>query len=77
MTPNIVCQKNKKKTLNQSVSLPNMETILEKIASCRYTTKMDKWGGLCQVDLMSYTHHSWHSSPLRGGFSSERLYLSA
>ena len=31
-----------KKTLNHSGSIPNMECTLEKIASCRYKTKMDK-----------------------------------
>ena len=31
-----------KKTLNHSGSIPNMESTLEKIASCRYKTKMDK-----------------------------------
>ena len=34
-----------KKTLNQSGSIPNMESNLEKIASCRYKTKMDKRSG--------------------------------
>ena len=40
-----------KKTLNHSGSIPNMESTLEKIASCRYKTKMDKRSGLWQVDL--------------------------
>ena len=40
-----------KKTLNHSGSIPNMESTLEKIASCRYKTKMDKRGGFWQVDL--------------------------
>ena len=40
-----------KKTLNQSGSIPNMESTLEKIASCRYKTKMDKRSRLWQVDL--------------------------
>ena len=31
-----------KKTLNHSGSIPNMESALENIASCRYQTKMDK-----------------------------------
>ena len=31
-----------KKTLNHSGSIPNMESTLEKITSCRYKTKMDK-----------------------------------
>ena len=41
----------KKKTLNHSGSIPNMEATLEKIASCRYKTKMDKRSGFWQVDL--------------------------
>ena len=40
-----------KKTLNHSGSIPNMESTLEKIPSCRYETKMDKRSGLWQVDL--------------------------
>ena len=40
-----------KKTLNHSGSIPNMESTLEKIASCRYKTKMDKRSGFWQVDL--------------------------
>ena len=40
-----------KKTLNHSGSIPNMESTLEKIASCRYKTKMDKMSGFWQVDL--------------------------
>ena len=40
-----------KKTLNHSVSIPNMESSLEKIASCRYKAKMDKRSGFWQVDL--------------------------
>ena len=31
-----------KKALNHLRSIPNMESTLEKIASCRYKTKMDK-----------------------------------
>ena len=41
-----------KKTLNHSGSIPNMESTLEKIASCRYKTKMDKRIGFWQVDRM-------------------------
>ena len=41
-----------KKTLNHSGSIPNMESTLEKIASCRYKTKKDKRSGFWQVDLM-------------------------
>ena len=40
-----------KKTLNHSGSIPNMESTLEKIASCRYKGKMDKRSGFWQVDL--------------------------
>ena len=40
-----------KKTLNHSGSIHNMESTLEKIASCRYKTKMDKRSGFWQVDL--------------------------
>ena len=45
----------KKKTLNHSGSIPNMESTLEKIASCRYKTKMDKRSGFWQVDLRPNT----------------------
>ena len=40
-----------KKLLNHSGSIPNMESNLEKIASCRYKTKMDKRSGFWHVDL--------------------------
>ena len=40
-----------KRTLNHSESIPNMQSTLEKIASCRYKTKMDKRSGFWQVDL--------------------------
>ena len=40
-----------KKTLNHSGSFPNMESTLEKIASCCYKTEMDKRSGFWQVDL--------------------------
>ena len=40
-----------KKTLNHSGSIPNMESTLEKIASCRYKPKMDKRSGFWQLDL--------------------------
>ena len=40
-----------KKTLNHSGSIPNMESTLEKIASCCFKTKMDKRSGFQQVDL--------------------------
>ena len=40
-----------KKTLNHSGSIPNMESTLEKIASSRYKTKMEKQSGFWLVDL--------------------------
>ena len=40
-----------KKTLNHSGSIRNMESTLEKIASCRYKTKMDKRSGFWKVYL--------------------------
>ena len=41
----------KKKTHNHSGSIINMENTLERIAKCRYKTKMDKRSGFWQVDL--------------------------
>ena len=40
-----------KKTLNQSGSIPNMDSRLGKIASCRYKTQMDKSIVFWQADL--------------------------
>ena len=40
-----------KKTQNHSGSIPNMENTLERIAKCRYKTKMDKRSRFWQVDL--------------------------
>ena len=40
-----------KKTQNHSGSIPNMENTLERIAKCRYKTKMDIRSGFWQVDL--------------------------
>ena len=40
-----------RKTQNHSGSIPNMENTLERIAKCRYKTKMDKRSGFWQVDL--------------------------
>ena len=40
-----------KKIQNQSGSSPNMENTLERMAKCRYKTKMDKHSGFRQVDL--------------------------
>ena len=40
-----------KKTQNHSGSIPNMKSTLERIAKCRYKTKMDKRSGFWQVDL--------------------------
>ena len=39
------------KTENNSGSIRNMENTVERIAKCRYKTKMDKHSGFCQVDL--------------------------
>ena len=39
------------KTQNHPGSIPNMENTLERIAKCRYKTKMDKRSGFWQVDL--------------------------
>ena len=39
------------KTQNYSGSIPNMHNTLERIAKCRYNTKMDKRSGFWQVDL--------------------------
>ena len=44
------CEVNKK-TQNHSGSIPNMGNTLERIAKCRYKTKMDKHSGFWQVDL--------------------------
>ena len=40
-----------KKTQNHSGSIPNMENTLERIAKCRFKTKMEKRRGFWQVDL--------------------------
>ena len=40
-----------KRTQNHSGSIPNMENTLERIAKCRYKTKMDKRSGFWPVDL--------------------------
>ena len=40
-----------KKTQNHSGTIPNMENTLERIAKCRYETKMDKRSFFWQVDL--------------------------
>ena len=40
-----------KKTQNHSGSILNMENSLERIANCRFKTKMDKRSGSWQVDL--------------------------
>ena len=39
------------KTPNHSGSIPDMDSTLKEIASCRYKTKMDKRSGLWQVEL--------------------------
>ena len=41
----------KKETLNHSGSIPNMESTLEKIPSCRYKKKMDTRSGFWQEYL--------------------------
>ena len=43
-----------KKTLNHSGYVPNMESTLEKIASCRYKTKMNKRSEFWPVDRTPY-----------------------
>ena len=40
-----------KKAQNHSGSIPNMANTLERIAKCRYKTKIDKRSGFWQVDL--------------------------
>ena len=40
-----------KKAQNHSGCIPNMDNTLERIAKCRYKTKMDKRSGFWQVDL--------------------------
>ena len=40
-----------KKTQNHSGSIPNTENTMERIANCRYKTKMDKRSGFWQVHL--------------------------
>ena len=42
-----------KKAQNNSGSIPDMEDTLERVAKCRYKTKMDKRGGFWQVDLIA------------------------
>ena len=46
----------KKKTLNLSGSIGNIESTLRRLASCRYKTKMDKRGGFWQVDPTPNAH---------------------
>ena len=50
-----------KKTKNHSWSIPNMEKTLERIAKCRFKTKMDNRSGFSQVDL---TRAAQDCSPL-------------
>ena len=40
-----------KKSQNHPGSIPNMENTVERIAKCRYKTKLDKRSGFWQVDL--------------------------
>ena len=58
-----------KKTSNHSGSIPNMESTLEKIASCRYKTKMYKRSGFWQVDLTP------NAQELEAYIVDERLHL--
>ena len=41
-----------KKTQKHSGNISNMENTLERIAKCRFKTKMDKRSGFWQVDLV-------------------------
>ena len=45
-----------KKTRNHSGSIPKTESTLEKIASCRDKTKVDKLRGFWHVDLTPNAH---------------------
>ena len=61
-----------KKTLNHSGSIPDIESTLEKIASCRYKTKMDKPSGFRQVDLtLNAQEHRAFISPQQRVFNSK------
>ena len=60
------------KKLNHSGSIPNMDSTLEKIASCRYKTKMDKRSGLWQVDLTPNAQEILAFITPQGGCSSGR-----
>ena len=51
LRPVVDCGEVNKKTQNHSGSILNMENTLERIANCRYKTKMDKRSGFWQVDL--------------------------
>ena len=54
-----------KKTQNHSGSIPNMEDTPERIAKCRYETKMDKHKGFWQVDLTAAAEELLAFIPLR------------
>ena len=41
----------KKKTLNNSGGIPNLENTLERIAKSRFNTKMDKRGGFWHLGI--------------------------
>ena len=65
-----------KKTLNHSGFISNMDSTVEKIASCRYKTKMDKGSGFWPLDVTCNAQEllvfmspqqsvfKWSSSPL-------------
>ena len=58
------------KMLNHSGSIPNMESTLEKIASCCYTPKMDNNSGFWQMGLTPNAQELLAFITLRGGCSS-------
>ena len=68
----VVCGELHKKMLNHSGSIPSTESTHEKIASCRYKTKMDKRSGFWQVDLTPNAQELLAFITLRGGCSSGR-----
>ena len=52
-----------------------MENTLQRIAKCRYKTKMDKRSGFWQVDLTAAAQECWPLQPLRVVCLSGRLCL--
>ena len=61
-----------KKPLNHSGSIPNMESNLEQIATCRYKAKMDKRSVFWPVDLTVNAQELLTFINSRGGCSSGR-----